>query len=383
MTEEMTALERIVMVLEGEIPDRIPSSCLGADYDFIDAFMKSPFALTDEDMMHLDKDKIPYTRPFSLPILAKFSPPELFKGGLDAKIDLCWQFVVRNPPIKLEWSGEFITENGMILKTYIRENGLPHNWFMGPALVKKEYVEAYWEKEKELRPTQSVVQNFSRIRKTMLKKYDIVVAQGLSGPFENLILGIGLGNFARWARKEPTFLQQHIDFQWETFEKSTLEMLLKTKPEIVMCGDDYGFNSGLQLPIKDWHRFIKPTLEKFIKITHERGAKFILHTCGDIHEIFSDIVEMRVDGVHSLQPQINDLKTYRKKHPKFPLIGTIDDAETLKFQSPENIRTSVRDSIKLLGKKGGYIPGPTNYLLDQPPDNVITLFKSIQEFGRY
>jgi uroporphyrinogen decarboxylase len=124
-------------------------------------------------------------------------------------------------------------------------------------------------------------------------------------------------------------------------------------------------------------------LEKFIKRTHERGAKFILHTCGDIHEIFSDIVEMRVDGVHSLQPQINDLKTYRKKHPKFPLIGTIDDAETLKFQSPENIRTSVRDSIKLLGKKGGYIPGPTNYLLDQPPDNVVTLFKSIQEFGRY
>ena len=32
MVEKMSALERIVTVLDGEIPDRVPSFCLGGDY---------------------------------------------------------------------------------------------------------------------------------------------------------------------------------------------------------------------------------------------------------------------------------------------------------------------------------------------------------------
>ncbi|KKL90122.1 hypothetical protein LCGC14_1907870, partial [marine sediment metagenome] len=60
---------------------------------------------------------------------------------------------------------------------------------------------------------------------------------------------------------------------------------------------------------------------------------------------------------------------------------TVDDSEMLIYESPEFIRNSIKKSIKTLGKKGGYIPGPTNFLLDQPPENIVALFKSIQEFG--
>ena len=56
MTEKMSALERILTVLEGKIPDRVPSFCLGGDFDFIEKFMNSPYALTDEDINQLDKD---------------------------------------------------------------------------------------------------------------------------------------------------------------------------------------------------------------------------------------------------------------------------------------------------------------------------------------
>jgi len=42
-----------------------------------------------------------------------------------------------------------------------------------------------------------------------------------------------------------------------------------------------------------------------------------------------------------------------------------------------------RADIKNLGKNGGYIPGPTNFLLDQPPNNIVVLYKAIQEFGKY
>lgn len=345
--------------------------------------MKSPYALTDEDMKQLDKDKVAYNIPFIHSIIAKFSPTNILSGGLNAKIDLCWQTFGGPLPIKLDITNDFITQNGGLFKVVVRDEGIPHFWYAGPALLKKEYVEAYWNKEKDLRSDESGLRNFSRIRKTMINKYDIVVAQGQPGPFENCIFGIGHANFAHFSRKDPSFLQQHIDFQWETFEEPTLTMLMKTKPDVVMCGDDYGYNSGLQLPAKDWRKFIKPKLANYVQIAHDGGAKFILHSCGDIREIFPDFVEIGIDGVESLQPKNNDLKMYREKYPEITLVGTIDDSEMLKYQLPAFIRNAVKENIKILGKKGGYIPGPTNFLLDQPPENIVSLYKAIQEFGKY
>ena len=381
MSEQISSLERILTVLEGEIPDRVPSACIGADYDFIDKFMKSPYAITEEDVIQFDKHKISYATPCNHAIIAKFDSRDYLPGGLDAKIDLCWQIAGSLLPIKLETINDYVTPNGGYFKVVIRDSGIPHWWYAGPALLSKETIEEYWSLEQKLRPKESSVRSFAKTRKMMLKEYDIVVTQGISGPFENCVFGIGLANFARFARKNPGFLKQHINFQWETFEKTHLNMLMDTKPEIVMCGDDYGFNSGLQMPVKDWRKFIKPILANYVKIVHDAGGKFILHSCGDLHEIFPDFVEIGIDGVESLKPKNNDLKMYREKYPEITLVGTIDDSEMLKYENPEGVKKSVKESIKQLGKKGGYIPGATNFLLDQPPENIVALYKAIQEFG--
>ena len=383
ITGKMSALERISTVLEGKIPDRVPSFCLGGDFDFIHRFMNSPYALTEVDKNQIDKDRVSYSPPFIHAILAKFSPINILPGGLDAKIDLCWKIVSGFQPIKVDFTDNFITQSGGLFKIVVRDEGIPHYWYAGPALLKKEHLETYWCKENELKPNSNSFHSLRKTRKTMLNKYDIVVSMGIPGPFENCVFGIGHANFALYARKRPGLLRQHIDFQWETFEEPALKMLMKTKPDIVMCGDDYGYNRGLQMHVKHWRKFIKPILANYVKIAHDGDAKFILHSCGDIHEIFPDFIEIGIDGVESLKPKNNDLKMYREKYPEIALVGTIDDSELLINESPEFIRNSVKESISTLGKKGGYIPGPTNFLLDHPPENIVALYKAIQEFGKY
>ncbi|MHA1932818.1 MAG: uroporphyrinogen decarboxylase family protein [Promethearchaeota archaeon] len=377
---KMSALERVLTVLEGKIPDRVPSFILGGDCDFVDRFMKSPYKLTEEDMKQLDSDRVSYMIPFIHSIVAKFSPPDIFPGGIDAKIDMCWS-TTGGGLIKMDFTDRVINNNGGTFDAVIKEDGIPHLWYTGPALLKREHIQEYWKKEKELKPNPTVFRNLSRIRKTMLEKYDTVVSQGITGPFENCVFGIGHANFTRFARKDPKFLQQHIDFQWETIEKPSLKLLMNQKPDVVMCGDDYGFNRGLQINAIHWRKYIKPKLAEYVKITHDGGAKFVLHSCGNIGQIFPDFVEIGIDGVESLKPKCNDLKMYREKYPEITLIGTIDDSEMLIYESPEYIRNSVKKSINKLGKKGGYIPGPTNFLLDQPPENIVSLYKAIQDFG--
>ncbi len=378
--KKMSALERVLTVLEGKIPDRVPSFILGGDCDFVYRFMNSPFKLTEEDMKQLDKDRVSYMIPFIHSIVAKFSTPEVLAGGIDAKIDMCWS-TTGGGLIKLDFTDRILINNGGTFDAFVKDDGIPHSWYTGPALLKKENIEEYWEKEKDLHPNPATFRNLSRIRKTMLEKYDVVVSQGITGPFENCVFGIGHANFARFARKDPRFLQQHIDFQWETIEEPSLKLLMNQKPDVVMCGDDYGYNRGLQVSIMHWRKYIKPKLAEYVKYAHDGGAKFVVHSCGNIGQIFPDFVEIGIDGVESLKPKNNDLKMYREKYPEITLIGTIDDSEMLIYESPEFIRNCIKKSIKSLGKKGGYIPGPTNFLLDQPPENIVALFKSIQEFG--
>ena len=376
----MTSLDRILMILEGEKPDRIPSLCLGADYDFIHKFMNSRFALTKEDLIQFERDNLSYNVPSNQYLIAKFSPPEILPGGLDAKIDMSWQTVIPGSMVKAEDVDGFIFFNGSLFKFNVRENGLPFTWYIGPTLLTEQDFKEYWDSEQQIKPQKSQFSHLAKSRKTMLKKYDIVVAQGINGPFENCILGIGTINFAKFARKNPRFLQKHRDFLWKVIEKPSLELLMNTKPELVMCGDDYGYNFGLQIPLKQWQRFVKPYLKQYVEIVHEKGAKFIIHTCGDIHELFPDFVDIGIDGVESLQPHINDLELYQKKYPEITLMGTIDDTELLKKGSPTEVRDSVKKSINKLGKNGNYIPGPTNFLLDQPPENIVAMYKTIQEF---
>ena len=378
--KKMSALERVLTVLEGKIPDRVPSFILGGDCDFVYRFMNSPYKLTEDDIKQLDSDRVSFMIPFIHSIVAKFSNPEVFAGGIDAKIDMCWS-TTGGGFIKLDFTDRILNNNGGTFDAFVKDDGIPHLWYTGPGLLEKEHIEEYWEKEKDLNPNPAVFRNLSRIRKTMLEKYDVVVSQGITGPFENCVFGIGHANFARYARKDPSFLQQHIDFQWETIEEPSLKLLMNQKPDVVMCGDDYGFNRGLQINVIQWRKYIKPKLAEYVKYVHDGGAKFVVHSCGNIGQIFPDFVEIGIDGVESLKPKNNDLQMYREKYPEITLIGTVDDSEMLNYESPEFIRNSIKKSIQTLGKKGGYIPGPTNFLLDQPPENIVALFKSIQEFG--
>ena len=208
-TEKMTSLENVLCVLDGKIPDRVPSFCLGGDFDFVHKFMNSPYALTEEDKNQLDKDKISYSIPFMHAVIAKFAPRNYLPGGLDAKIDLCWKTVGGANLLKFDFTDEFVTTNGGLFKIVVREEGIPHVWYAGPALLKKEYIKTYWEREKDLTCKKADFKNLKKQRTNMLKKYDVVVSNGISGPFENCVFGIGFANFARFARKEPEFLQEH------------------------------------------------------------------------------------------------------------------------------------------------------------------------------
>ena len=65
----------------------------------------------------------------------------------------------------------------------------------------------------------------------------------------------------------------------------------------VWAGDDLGTQRSLFMPPDIFRDIYKPLAD----ILHENGLDFWLHTCGNVHEILEDIVQVGVDVIHPIQ----------------------------------------------------------------------------------
>ena len=361
--------------LECKVPKRMPTFCLGADWDFMERFF-AEVGFNYEEFQEFKKDKIPFLCPTNVALSIKLG------------VDLTW-ITLGMQVIWLDHLSELGLMHGGRQKFVIRESTykpidgrekrpIPHFWFYKEGLTTKEEMLMY--RKKKIR---FIKNDFRRMRKVVElceKKYNLIVSTGIVGPWENLHFSIGFGNIAKLWRKDRAFLhdvnQKYIDFSINGME----DMMKIIKPKVIMIGDDYGFNSGLQMSLEMWRELVKPTLAEHVRIVHDAGGKCLLHSCGNIGELFKDFVEIGLDGIESLKPKNNDLIGLKQKFgDKLALLGTIDDSDMLKYSTPQEVKKSVTQSIKDLGP-GGYIPGATNFLLDQPVNNIYAMLEAIREF---
>ncbi|MHA1147993.1 MAG: uroporphyrinogen decarboxylase family protein [Promethearchaeota archaeon] len=373
---ENDALEVLNDALECKTPKRIPTFCLGADWDFMERFL-AEVGFTFEEFKQYKKERIPFMCPTHIALSIKLN------------IDLAW-ITSLGQVIWLDEFNEPAQMHGGRFKIVTRmstyelskrkvKHPIPHWWYFKEGLTTKEAIQNYMKLN--IKYSKNEFKRYRKVQQICEEKYNLIIASGLTGPWENLHFGIGFANIAKFWRKDRKFLHEINNFYCDFALKGMEELLKYGKPPIVMIGDDYGYNSGLQMSLEMWRELVKPTLAEHVRMTHERGSKFILHSCGNIGALFKDFIEIGIDGVESLKPWSNNLLELKQKYGKnICLIGTIDDSNMLIHSTPAQVKKSVTESIKNLGP-GGYIPGATNFLLDQPVDNIYAMLEAIREYN--
>lgn len=74
---------------------------------------------------------------------------------------------------------------------------------------------------------------------------------------------------------------------------------LPTQPDIIVYGDDLGFESGMYLSDLDFRTFVFPRLQTlFTRIRKMTGSLICFHTCGAVSSIVADIEELGVDMIN-------------------------------------------------------------------------------------
>ena len=155
--------------------------------------------------------------------------------------------------------------------------------------------------------------------------------------------------------------------------------------QVIDYNDDLGMQTGPIISPTIFRRYLKPRyLELFNLIRSKTKAKIFLHTCGSVHQIIPDLIDIGLDILNPIQPLATkmDIETLKRDFgERLCFHGGIDIQRLLPNGSIEDVETEVRRVAHIGGRGGGLIlAGAHNIQSDVPPQNVIAMFKAAGDY---
>jgi uroporphyrinogen decarboxylase len=154
--------------------------------------------------------------------------------------------------------------------------------------------------------------------------------------------------------------------------------------DAVYFGDDWGQQQGLQMGPKLWHEFIFPVLCRMYGVVRGAGKFVMIHSCGDVDELFDDLIAAGINCFNPFQPEVMDvcglLPAYRGR---LAFHGGLSTQKTLPFGTVDQVRAEVGRLLEL-GREGGYIFAPAHDVEgDVPLENMLAAIELVQQQPGY
>ncbi|MBN2301581.1 MAG: uroporphyrinogen-III decarboxylase-like protein, partial [Lentisphaerae bacterium] len=135
---------------------------------------------------------------------------------------------------------------------------------------------------------------------------------------------------------------------------------LKFDIDAVHFGDDWGQQKGLQMGPVLWREFIYPELKRMYGVVRDAGKYVSIHSCGDVDELFDDLIGIGLNCFNPFQPEVMDVADLiRRYRGRLAFHGGLSTQRTLPYGTPDDVRRETRELLAF-GKDGGYILSPAH-----------------------
>ncbi len=163
------------------------------------------------------------------------------------------------------------------------------------------------------------------------------------------------------------------------YNLAQIEEALKYEIDAVYFGDDWGQQRGLQMGPRLWHKFIYPQLKRMYARVRSAGKYVFIHSCGDVDELFEDLVSIGLNCFNPFQPEVMDVAELMGRfRGRLTFFGGLSTQKTLPYGSVEDVRAETRRLIEL-GRPGGYILSPAHAVeSDVPLENMLAFIQVAQ-----
>jgi uroporphyrinogen decarboxylase len=177
----------------------------------------------------------------------------------------------------------------------------------------------------------------------------------------------------------PAWVDQLFD-AIVAFDLGLIEEVIRYDIDAVMFGDDWGHQRGLLFGAPLWRRFIKPRLAQLYSAVHRGGKAVLIHSCGQVQELFPELIELGLDVFNPFQPEVMDLGKVKKEFgAELTFYGGMSIQRILPFCTPHQVRDEARRLMDEIGRGGGFIIAPSHDMPgDIPLENMVAFVEAVR-----
>jgi len=175
------------------------------------------------------------------------------------------------------------------------------------------------------------------------------------------------------------------DFVHELFTKiadyniAQIKKAMEYDIDAIYFGDDWGQQHGLIFGYDTWKEFVYPQLKRMYGFAREHGKYVMIHSCGDVDELFPDLIECGLNCFNPFQPEVMDINTILPEYRgRLAFHGGLSMQKILPFGTVEEVEAESKRLLEL-GKDGGYIFSPSHSVeSDTTMENILKFIEVAQ-----
>jgi uroporphyrinogen decarboxylase len=149
-------------------------------------------------------------------------------------------------------------------------------------------------------------------------------------------------------------------------------------------GDDYGAQRGMLFSPAIWRRLFKPRLARMFTVFRDAGLPVILHSDGDIWAILPDLVDMGLNCLNPVQPEVLDhRRLYREFGKHLSFYGGLSTQTALPQGTAGQVKEATLACMRdLAPDKTGLVLGPSHRMQsDIPVEQVVAMLEAFPKDG--
>jgi uroporphyrinogen decarboxylase len=216
-------------------------------------------------------------------------------------------------------------------------------------------------------------------------KYVVIAEHPLFGILE---LGCWMCSYDDFLMKlagEPdfvrAFMDKALDIQLKIIEQ--YYPVLGPYIDLTTSGDDFGMQNSPMLSPRAFEKCVVPYFKERIRRTKELGHCYYWHhTCGSVFRIIGQLIGCGVDILNPVQTSATDMEPKKLKERygnKIVFWGGVDVQQFLPAATTDEVRSTVKDLLNVLGRDGGYVMAPAHNMQDDiPPENIAAWVETIK-----
>jgi uroporphyrinogen decarboxylase len=176
----------------------------------------------------------------------------------------------------------------------------------------------------------------------------------------------------------PYEIMRHISDVFVVLAERTLTQL-GDRVDLIWTSDDIAHQHGMLMSLPMWRELIFPHHDRFNRRVHEMGGRVMYHSCGSIVDALPGLIEMGIDVLDVLQFSADNMVPEHLKSTygdQLSFHGGADVQQLLPRASEEEVASTIRHIIAVMGREGGFILSPSHAVqVDTPPANIVAIYR--------